>query len=169
MKNLLKVIMFISMILSIGSMTAFATNTKNPVSKYITNDNKDAKAHAYIEKSNAIRAEINIYTTKIKELREFNESVNAKLKELNAKYKSDKSIVSSDKMKQIKELKKSLQSVEKQEKLVTEDDSIKTLVKNKEYDKALNKLNETLEAKKTQLKVVQERNAIWHQIDALIG
>ena len=42
-------------------------------------------------------------------------------------------------------------------------------IKNKEYDKALAKLNETLEAKKEQLGVLQERNAIWHQIDALIG
>ena len=46
---------------------------------------------------------------------------------------------------------------------------LKSLVKNGQYDKALKRLNTILEAKKEQLKVVKERNAIWHQIDALIG
>lgn len=36
-------------------------------------------------------------------------------------------------------------------------------------EKALERLNEILAAKKEQLKVVQERNAIWRQIDAIIG
>ncbi len=169
MKNLLKAIIIMTTLFSIGNMATFASNATNPVAKFVTSNNTDAKAHAYLEKANAIRAEISTYTNQIKELREYNNKVNAKLKDLNTKYKTNKNIISADKMKQIKELRKSLQSIEKQEKTVTEDDSIKTLVKNKEYDKALNKLNETLEAKKTQLKVVQERNAIWHQIDALIG
>ena len=72
-------------------------------------------------------------------------------------------------MKQIKELRKSIKTVDAPEKTITEDGSIKSLVQNKEYDKALAKLHETLEHKKAQLKTLQERNAIWRQIDALIG
>ena len=168
MKKLLKAIIAFSTILTICNPSVFASNAKNPVAKYVTSENKDAKAHAYIEKANNIRAEINTYTTQIKELKAYNSSINAKLKKLNEKYKADKSIIDSTKMRQIKELRKSIKSNENKEKVVTEDDSIKSLVKNGQYDKALEKLNTILEAKKEQLRVVKERNAIWHQIDALI-
>lgn len=169
MKGLLKITILLSAIFTIIITNVITTKAQSPVSKYVTNENTDSKTHAYLEKANAIRTQINAYTTQIKELKDYNSKINAKLKELNKKLKENKDIISSDKMKQIKELRKSLKTVEKKEKIVTEDDSIKSLVKNKEYDKALNKLNETLEAKKEQLKVIKERNAIWHQIDALIG
>lgn len=171
MKKLIKTLIVVSTFLSIGSIQVFASNIDigETTIQYSANQNENAKAHAYLEKSKAIRAEINDLTTQIKELREYNSSVNAKLKVLNEKYKTDKSVISSETMKQIKELRKSIKTVETQEKTVTEDNTIKTLVQNKEYDKALAKLNETLENKKARLKTLQERNAIWRQIDALIG
>lgn len=171
MKNIIKTFTITLTFLTLCSVQAFANNVNstNPVSKYVAGSNENAKNHAYIEKSNAIRAEINAITVQIKELKEYNSNVSNKLKSLNEKYKEDKNVISSDTMKKIKELRKSIKTVDKPEKTITEDDSIKSLVQNKEYDKALEKLNETLENKKTQLKTLQERNAIWRQIDALIG
>lgn len=171
MKNIFKALVILSTFLTIGTMQVFATSIEYtvPETQFIAGSNENAKDHAYIEKSKAIREEIQTLTTQIKELREYNITVNAKLKALNEKYKIDKSVVSNDTMKQIKELRKSIKTVETQEKTVTENDSIKTLVQNKEYDRALAKLNETLENKKAQLKTLQERSAIWRQIDALIG
>ena len=171
MKNIVKTFTITLTFLTLCSAQAFANNVNNtnPVSKYVVSSNENAKNHAYIEKSNAIRAEINAITVQIKELKEYNSNVSNKLKSLNEKYKTDKNVISSDTMKKIKELRKSIKTVDKPEKTITEDDSIKSLVQNKEYDKALAKLSETLENKKTQLKTLQERNAIWRQIDALIG
>ena len=171
MKRTINTLFITFAFLAIGTMQAFATNVNatNPASKYVAGANENRKDHAYIEKSKAIRAEINALTTQIKELKDYNASVSNKLKSLNEKYKTDKSIISSDVMKQIKELRKSIKTVDKPEKTITEDGSIKSLVQNKEYDKALTKLNETLDNKKAQLKTLQERNAIWRQIDALIG
>lgn len=171
MKKVLKTLFVLSVFLTISTLNAFANNTNSTmsVSKYITESNENSKAHAYIEKSKLIREEINNLTITIKNLKEYNSKVNAKLKELNEKYKADKNVISSDVMKQIKELRKSIQTTEMPEKTVSEDDSIKSMIQNKEYDRALAKLNETLEHKKEQLKTLQERNAIWHQIDALIG
>ena len=171
MKKIIKTIFITSAFVTIGIMQSFATNINatNQASNYITGSNENAKDHTYIEKSKAIRAEINALNAEIKELREYNSGVSSKLKALNERYKTDKSIISSDTMKQIKELRKSIKTVDKPEKTITEDGSIKSLVQNKEYDKALAKLNETLENKKAQLKTLQERNAIWRQIDALIG
>ena len=119
--------------------------------------------------SNAIRLEIDVYNNQIKELNIYNQSVNAKLKDLEQKYKTDKNIISNEDMKKVRELRKSLKTYSTKEKTITEDNSIKNLVQNKEYEKALEKLNLTLDAKKEQLKSVQYENAIWHQIDALIG
>ena len=171
MKNIIKALIVTTTFLTIGSMQVFATNVEgaNPVANYITSSNSNAKDHAYIEKSKAIREEIKTLNIQIKELREYNQSVNAKLKTLSEKYKADKNSVSGDIMQQVKELRKQIKTVDTPERTVTEDDSIKTLVQNREYDKALAKLNETLEHKKEQLKTLQERNAIWRQIDALIG
>ena len=170
MKNFLKILTVMAVTFTVGGMQVFAlgVNTPNPAT-FATSTNSNALNHAYLEKANAIRAEIDIYTGQIKEMNEYNKAVNQKLKTLNEKYKADKNSFSSDKMKQINELRKSIEKREKKEKSVTEDNSIKSLVQNQEYDKALERLNEILEAKKEQLKVVQERNAIWRQIDALIG
>lgn len=165
MKNLFKAVITLTIILSIGSMTAFAANQNKSA---LTAEQKAARQE-YKQKADVIRSEINVYTTQIKELKEYNAKVNSKVKELNQMYKADKNSVDSDKMKQIKELRKSIQNIEKQEKIVNEDDSVKSLANSGQYDKALERLNQILEAKKAQLKVVQERNAIWHQIDALIG
>lgn len=179
MKNFFKTTFITMAFLTIGAIQVFATNVNiyNPGVQYINNNiaesqyidsNDTAEAKSYRKKANAIRSEINTITIQIKELKEYNAGVNAKLKALNEQYKTDKSIISSDNMRQIKELRKSIKTVETPEKTVTEDGSIKTLVQNKEYDRALAKLNETLENKKTQLKTLQERTAIWRQIDALI-
>lgn len=171
MKIFFKTITITLTFLTIGCVQVFATNINdfNAMPNYIAETNANAKDYAYIEKSKAIRAEISALTSQIKELKEYNSNVNAKLKSLNEKYKTDKSIISHDAMRQIKELRKSIKTVDMPEKTITEDGSIKSLVQNKEYDKALAKLNETLENKKAQLKTLQERNAIWRQIDALIG
>ena len=187
MKNIFKALVIASTLLTIGSMQTFATNTTiiDDIGNtdIIETDGNIESSEAlqiidsmgivdrsnYTEKAKAIRAEIETITSQIKELKEYNANVNAKLKDLNEKYKTDKNIISNDTMKQVKELRKSLQNIEKREKTVTEDTTIKSLIQNKEYDKAIARLNEILEAKKAQLKVVQDRNAIWRQIDALIG
>lgn len=171
MNSFLKTSFIATAFLIMGTMQAFATNVNiaNPTMQFTQVPNENAKDHTYIEKSKAIRAEINALTAQIKELRDYNSSVNNKLKALNEQYKFNKSIMPNDVMKQIKELRRSIKTVDMPEKTITEDDSIKSLVQNKEYDKALAKLNETLENKKMQLKTLQERNAIWRQIDALIG
>ena len=170
MKNLFKIALLTITIVSLGSITVFATNVNEDsyVQENTTSSNVNAK-RAYQQKAKAIRADISTYTSQIKELNEYIASVKSKLKTLDEKYKTDKNSVSSDTMKQIKELRKSIQKSEKKERVLNEDDSIKTLVKNEQYDTALERLNQILEAKKEQLKVVEEKNAIWHQIDALIG
>ena len=76
--------------------------------------------------------------------------------------------MTNDTMKRIKDLKKSLKTVKKKEKTITEESSIKTLVQNKEYDKAIERLNFILDTKKNQLKLTEERNLIYKQIDILI-
>lgn len=169
MKNFIKTLIIVSAFLSIGCMQVFATNISNEITTQVNTTNNITDLADYQEKAKGIRAEINALSEQIKELRTYNSSVNAKLKALNEKYKTDKSVISSDTMKQIKELRKSIKSVEAEEKTVTEESTIKALVQNKEYDKALAKLNETLENKKARLKTLQGRNAIWRQIDALIG
>ena len=170
MKNFLKIAIVMTATFTIGIMQVFALGANNQMAaSFATSSNPDAISHAYLEKAKTIRAEINSYTAQIKEMNEYNKSINQKLKVINEQYKIDKNSFSSDKLKQIKELRKSIEKREKKETTVTEDNSVKSLVQNKEYDKALARLNEILEAKKEQLKVVQERNAIWRQIDALIG
>lgn len=170
MKNFLKIAIVMTATFTIGIMQVFALGANNQMAAaFATSSNPDAISHAYLEKAKAIRAEINSYTAQIKEMNEYNKSINQKLKVINEQYKKDKNSFSSDKLKQIKALRKSIEKREKNEQTVTEDNSVKSLVQNKEYDKALARLNEILEAKKEQLKVVQERNAIWRQIDALIG
>ena len=170
MKKIIKILFAITFILAIGTMQAFATNidNNNSISKYDEDLLFDVNNQTYIEKSSAIRIEINSLTTQIKDLREYNANVNDKLKVLNEKYKIDKSIISNDDMKQIKELSKLIKAVDKTEKTITEENSIKALVQNKEYDKALEKLNEILLNKKVQLKNLQEENVIWRQINDLI-
>lgn len=171
MKNIFKATLLIISILTLGSMQVFATNvdSQNFGSEYIESSDTSAEAKAYNDKAKTIRAEINTYNSQIKEIRDYNNSVSHKVKTISEKYKADKNSFSSDKLKQIKELRKSIKSNNKKEKTVTEKDSVKSLVQNKEYDKALARLNEILASKKEQLKVLQERNAIWRQIDAIIG
>ena len=160
MKKLLKATIVLAAIFTIGSMQVFATGS---------NATPSTETQAYLAKANVIRAEIDAYTTQIKEMNEYNSSVNQKVKALNEQYKANKDSATSEKLKNIKELRKSIKTTGQKEKTVREDNAIKSLVQNKEYDKALERLNEILEAKKEQLKVVQERNAIWRQIDAIIG
>ena len=68
MKNIIKALIITTTFLTIGSMQVFATNVEgaNPVANYITSSNSNAKDHAYIEKSKAIREEIK--TLNIQEL-----------------------------------------------------------------------------------------------------
>ena len=171
MKNILKISLLTASLIIIASVEAFATNAsiQDSLAEYEVIADTSLEAKEYREQAKIIRTEINTYTSQIKEIRDYNSSVNQKLKALSEQYKIDKNSISNDKMKQIKELRKSIKTNEKVEKTVTEDSSIKSLVKNKEYDKALARLNEILEAKKDQLRVLQEKNAIWRQIDALIG
>lgn len=171
MKNFLKITLLTTSLIIMASIEAFATNVsiQDSLAEYETITDTSLEAKAYREQAKIIRAEIDTYTSQIKEIRDYNSSVNQKLKALNERYKADKNSISNDKMKQIKELRKSIKSNEKNEKTVKEDSSIKSLVKNKEYNKALARLNEILEEKKEQLRILQERNAIWRQIDALIG
>ena len=114
---------------TLGGVQVFALGVNSQIpGAFTTSSNSNAASHAYLEKANAIRAEINTYTNQIKEMNEYNKSVNQKLNNLNERYKADKNSFPSDKMKQIKELRKSIERKENKEKSVTEDNSIKSLV-----------------------------------------
>ena len=106
MKNIFKTALLIISILTIGSMQVFATNAdlETSTSEYVETTDTSLEAKAYNEKAKALRAEINTYTSQIKELREYNNSVSKKVKTISEKYKADKNSFSSDKLKQIKEL-----------------------------------------------------------------
>ena len=123
----------------------------------------------YLERSKSIKTDIDDINTKIKNLNQYNLEVSNKLDELNELYKFDKNAIASDTMRQIREIRKNIKVSEKKEKTITESDSIKNLVDNQEYDKALEKLNGILEEKKVQYKDAEEKNAIWKQIDSLIS
>ena len=170
MRNIIRTLIVSAIFLTFGSMQVFATNNNvNTTQEYAEIENIDPKKGTYKEQATAIRNEISVLTSQIKELREYNLSVSTKLTTIIKNYKKDKNIISKDTLKKAKELRKTIKDIEKPEKTVSEDTSIKTLIQNKEYDKALIKLNETLEYKKEQLIALQEKSAIWHQIDALIG
>lgn len=156
------------------SCTAFASTFANSIDSTITPilgtaSVLNADGSNYFEISKAIRAEIDKLTEEIKTLNEYNASVNQKYKALSEeKGTSNKNLT--ENIKKIKELRSSISRNEnKKEKVITEDSSIKTFVQNKEYGKAIEKLNLILAAKREQLAAVKERTAIWQQIDALLN
>ena len=171
MKTFIKATFLFTIIFSLNTTNILANGLNNiDINKQIVlSTSSQTIRQDYIDKSNVLKTEIDTLTNKIKELNEYNSAVNQKLKVISDLYKTNKNIISSEKMKQIKELRKQVNSRENRENTISEDNSIKTFVKNKEYDKALEKYNLILEAKKEQYKVVLDRNAIWRQIDALIG
>lgn len=149
---------------NIESADAISTN-EVLVGSSSTIDNEKAE---YLSKSKIIRDDINLYTNKIKELNEYTKKVNNSCKQIEEKYKTDKNIIPSDTMRQIKDLKKTIKNEEPKEKNILEEESIESLVQNREYNKALNKLNNILDAKKVQLKATEEKAEIWKKIDNLI-
>lgn len=137
-------------------------------------DVSDAKATVdketiYFEKSKSIKLDIDNLNTQIKEINAYNTEVNNRLDELNELYKIDKSIISYDTMRKIKEIRRTIKDTGKKEKNITEEESVSSLVQKKEYDKALERLNGILEEKREQYKDAEKKNAMWKEIDSLIS
>lgn len=123
----------------------------------------------YNNLSKKIKADIDSYTEKIKKINDYNAEVSDKYDKLIEDYKHDKSIISDDTMRRLRETRRLIKADVKKEKTILESDSIKALVENKEYNKAIDKLLQILESKKEQLKVAEEKNEIWKEIDSMIG
>lgn len=171
MKNYIRALVIISATIFITSTQVYAekVNYEYAISTdSIIIDDSD-EAQLYKEKAKLIRDEIVNYASQIKVLKEYNLSVSQKFIEINKKYRENKDSFPSEKMAQIKELKKSIIYNKNKEKTVSAENSLYTLEKNRQYDKALLRLEEILATKKELLKITQENNAIWHQIDAIIG
>ena len=165
-KKFIKKILLILAIVIMNSMMVFAATESGA-----NNDTKDVidEETVYFEKSKSIKLDIDNLNTQIKEINAYNSEINNRLDELNELYKIDKSVISNDTMRRIKELRKTIKDTGKKEKNIAEEESISTLVQKKEYDKALERLNNILEEKKEQYKDAEKKNAMWKQIDSLIS
>ena len=165
-KKFIKKILLILSIVIMNSMIVFAETESGE-----NNDTKDVidEETVYFEKSKSIKLDIDNLNTQIKEINAYNSEINNRLDELNELYKIDKSVISNDTMRRIKELRKTIKDTGKKEKNIAEEESISTLVQKKEYDKALERLNNILEEKKEQYKDAEKKNAMWKQIDSLIS
>ena len=165
-KSFIRKILLILAIVIMNSMMVFAATESGA-----NNDTKDVidEETVYFEKSKSIKLDIDNLNTQIKEINAYNSEVNNRLDELNELYKIDKSVISNDTMRRIKELRKTIKDTGKKEKNIAEEESISTLVQKKEYDKALERLKNILEEKKEQYKDAEKKNAMWKQIDSLIS
>lgn len=157
-----KILLILTMVIMDGTLTFAASEVA---------DAKSAidKENIYIEKSKSIKININDLNTQIKEINAYNLTVNNKLDELNELYKTDKSIISYDTMKKVKEIRRAIKDTVRKEKSITEEESVSSLVQKKEYDKALERLNGILEEKKEQYKDAEKKSALWKEIDSLIS
>ncbi|MBR1453908.1 MAG: hypothetical protein IJ593_04620 [Lachnospiraceae bacterium] len=178
MRNLFKKRFLISFIIGVVVFTQFVfadaldDKEKDTISLNSVNigsdSNIDTEKANYLSKSKPIRDSIITYTNRIKELNEYINKVNNSCKQIEEKYKTDKNIIPAETMRQIRELKRTIKSEEPKEKNILEEESIDSLVQNREYNKALNKLNNILDTKKEQLKTVEEKLETWKKIDNLI-
>lgn len=165
-KSFVKKILLILAVVIMNSMVVFAAASNDVVNGASSTIDKEA---IYLQESKSIKTDIDSLNVKIREINAYNSEVNNKLDELNEIYKIDKSVITNDTMRKIREIRRTIKDTGKKEKNISEDDSINSLVQRKEYDKALERLNGILEEKKAQYKDAEEKKAVWKQIDSLIS
>lgn len=132
----------------------------------LNSPDKSIDKTTYDEASKVIRRNINVVNNQIKNYTDYKDSVNEKI----AKFSQggDLDTLSDEDKAKVKDLIKQLPQKTTKEKVVAADGSISTLTKNEEYYKALDKLNNTLKSKQSQLAEIESTIGLWQQIDALI-
>ncbi len=132
----------------------------------LNSPDKSIDKTTYDEASKVIRRNINVVNNQIKNYTDYKDSVNEKI----AKFSQgdDLDALSDEDRAKVKDLIKQLPQKTTKEKVVAADGSISTLTKNEEYYKALDKLNNTLKSKQSQLAEIESTIGLWQQIDALI-
>ena len=132
----------------------------------LNSPDKSIDKTTYDEASKVIRRNINVVNNQIKNYTDYKDSVNEKI----AKFSQggDLDTLSDEDRAKVKDLIKQLPQKTTKEKVVAADGSISTLTKNEEYYKALDKLNNTLKSKQSQLAEIESTIGLWQQIDALI-
>ncbi len=132
----------------------------------LNSPDKSIDKTTYDEASKVIRCNINVVNNQIKNYTDYKDSVNEKI----AKFSQgdDLDALSDEDRAKVKDLIKQLPQKTTKEKVVAADGSISTLTKNEEYYKALDKLNNTLKSKQSQLAEIESTIGLWQQIDALI-
>ena len=111
-----------------------------------------------------IRNEINLTNDKIKNYTKYKDEVIDKVEMA----LTGRLIVSDEKLQKIKELMKTIKKESRKEKTLTEGQSISSLVKNEDYDKALEKLEYILSERKLELNDIEKNIETFRQIDKLL-
>lgn len=171
-KNILLVSLFVAM-LSINVAPVFA-NTLNETTvvgektKGTKTTNNEGRSK-YLEKANVIKAQIDEIQKEIDTYKTYNESVKEAYTKISKEYKQNKeSSISKENLDKAKELRKTIANKNESEKTVREENAVKNLVKDGNYEEAINKLNTILTNKKAQLEFHKNANTIWKQIEELI-
>lgn len=126
----------------------------------------------YKEQAAPVLSELHGLQDEMKPVREENKAVAAKYKSLRLEKKNTGTLtISADDWKRAKELYKQIVEIRKTQ----NDETVKLwktkakeAVKTKNFDTALENLNQALETKKTRRDALSEMNEIWKQIDELL-
>ncbi len=126
----------------------------------------------YKEQAAPVLSELQGLQDEMKPVREENKAVAAKYKSLRLEKKNTGTLtISTDDWKRAKELYKQIVEIRKTQ----NDETVKLwktkakeAVKTKNFDTALENLNQALETKKTRRDALSEMNEIWKQIDELL-
>ncbi|MCI6886957.1 MAG: hypothetical protein MR868_06870 [Lachnospiraceae bacterium] len=126
----------------------------------------------YKEEVAPIRAELQELNDQIKPLREENKEISARFKAIRQEKKETGNLsIDKENWKQAKALRKEIRELTGESdkgKVKTLRAQAKAAVQEGSYDTALECMNQVLEVKKARLECLQEINAIWDQIDALL-
>ena len=123
----------------------------------------------YLEQARTIKSQIDEIQKEIDSYKSYNESVKNSYKEAIKNYKEKKTTnISKENLEKAKELRKTIANKSEKEKSKRDKDVVKNLVNAENYDEAINKLNEILTNKKSQLEFHKNANAVWKQIEELI-
>lgn len=126
----------------------------------------------YKEEAAPVRSELKAVNDEIAPLRAENRSVAAKYKSIRLEKKNTGTLsVSKENWKKAKELHAKIKEVHKDGSAETAKSlkaKAKADVKAKNFDSALDSMNQLLELKKSRLETLKETNEIWKQIDELL-
>lgn len=128
----------------------------------------------YKEEVAPVKSEIKELEAQAKPLRQENKRVAAAYKSIRLNKKNTGTLsISKDNWKKAKELHKEIAAIRAEYKPAGETTKvirahIKEAVKNKDFDTALNGMNQILERKKASLERLEKTNEIWAQIDELL-